>query len=455
MAPIDRFLRDRRAETREQLDAFLRIPSVSTSPEHAADCRRAAEWLAEHLRRIGCGGIDLLGSDTHPVVWAEGPAAPGKPTVLVYGHYDVQPPDPLELWESPPFEPTVRDGNLVARGATDDKGQVFAVIKAFEAAGYDVEPPVNLRFMIEGQEESGSNVLAELLDREPHRVAVDAVVVSDMPYFAPGWPAVYTGLRGMCYCEITVRTLEGDLHSGLYGGVAPNAHEALVQILAKLKSPNGRIRVPGLYEAVARPSKAERDAWRKLPFNERAFTRTEVGARALTGLDRYSVFERLWALPTFEIHGITGGFTGKGAKTVIPAVATAKVSLRLVPNQRARTVERQLRRAVRTAAPATAKVSLEFIHGADPVLADIDAPPFALLGRAFKEVEGRSTVPIRSGGSIPIVPALAKKGAPVLLAGIGLPDDRLHAPNEKISLEQFWKGVRVFGRFFEMMGGAK
>ena len=450
---INEFIRDRETIVLDQLAELLRIPSISTLSEHDDDCRRAADWMADHLEGLGCRNTTLLASETHPVVWAEGPPAPGKPTVLVYGHYDVQPPDPLDLWDTPPFEPTIRDGNIYARGATDDKGQVFSIVKAFEAVAHGGAPPVNLRFLIEGQEESGGEVLTGLLQREPSRVAADAVLVADMPYYAPGWPAIYTALRGICYCEITLRTLDGDLHSGLYGGVAPNAHEALVHILAQLKSPSGNIRIPGVYDAVMKPPKAERDAWKRLPFDERAYMRKEVRSRALTGLTRSTPLERTWALPTFEIHGITGGFTSEGAKTVIPAVAGAKVSLRLVPKQKCKTVERQLRKRVKELAPPHAKVTVDLIHGGDPVLADVTAPPFDHVRRAFREVEGREAVPIRSGGSIPIVPTLAKGGAPVVLAGIGLPDDRLHAPNEKLALEQFWKGVKVFGRFFELMGG--
>ncbi len=451
MTPIDRFVASHRDRFLRELTELLRVPSVSTDPAHAGDCRRAATWLAEHLRGLGCRNVELLASETHPIVWGEGPAVPGAPTVLVYGHYDVQPPDPLELWESPPFEPTQRDGNLYARGATDDKGQVFAIVKAFEAVSRDRPPPINIRFLIEGQEESGSKVLFELLERRSDLVHADAVLIADMPYYAPGWPAVEVGLRGLCYAEIELRTLASDLHSGLYGGVAPNAHEELVRLLSRLKSPGGRIQIPGLYEAVARPSKAERQAWGKLPFDERTFLKQEVGGRAVTGLARYSVLERIWALPTFEIHGITGGFTGAGAKTVIPAVATAKVSLRLVPNQRERTVRRQLAKAVKALAPAYATVAVRFLHGADPVLVDTSAPVFDHLDRAFRDVEGRGMVPIRSGGSIPVVPALGSRGAAVVLSGIGLPDDRLHAPNEKIAVDQFLKGVRVFGRFFTLL----
>ncbi len=441
----------------DELKEFLSIPSVSTTPERAHDCQRAAQWLRNHFQHLGCEQVELLGSETHPVVYAESQSAPDRPTVIVYGHYDVQPADPLDLWESPPFEPTERNGNLYARGATDDKGQVFAVVKAFEAVrgGNGGPPPVNVRFLIEGQEESGSGVLFQLLDERPELLRGDAVLIADMPYYAPGWPAVEVGLRGLCYAEITVRTLEGDLHSGLYGGVAPNALETLVQLLAKLKSPDGRIRIPGLYDAVEPPSQEEVDAWNELPFDEDEFREREVGAKALTGLTGHSVFERVWALPSFEIHGIVGGFTDTGAKTVIPAVATAKVSLRLVPNQRVKAVEEQLQHAVRTAVPPHAEVTVRLLNGADPVLVDVSSKPFSLIDQAFREVEGRGVVPIRSGGSIPVVPVLGKGGAAVVLAGIGLPDDRLHAPNEKINLNQVWKGVRVFGRFLQLMGEAQ
>lgn len=434
-----------------QLTEFLRIPSVSTLRAHDTDCRRAAEWVAAELRRLGCRA-EFLGSDTHPIVWGVGPDVPGAPVLLVYGHYDVQPPDPLDQWTSPPFEPAVRDGRVYARGAADDKGQVFCLLKALEAAG---RPPVNFRFLIEGQEESGSRVLFDVLRREPERTRADAVLVADMAYVAPGWPAVYTALRGLCYAEITVRTARTDLHSGEYGGAAPNAHEALLRLLGRLKGEDGRINVPGLYAAVKRPGKRELAAWKKLPFSEQEFRAKRVGARALTGLKRYSVLERLWALPTFEIHGIMGGFTGDGAKTVIPATATAKVSLRLVPNQTLKTVERQLAAAVKRAAPRYASTSVQFLHGADPAQIALDHPAFGLLDRAFREVVGRGTVPARAGGSIPVVPALGQSGAPVILTGIGLPDDRLHAPDEKLDLKQLWDGIAVFRRFYELLGETK
>ncbi len=433
-----------------ELSDFLRIPSVSTSASHNADCRAAAEWVAGQLRRLGCRDVQSLASDTHPVVWGVGPEVPGAPTLLVYGHYDVQPPEPLDEWTTPPFEPTVRDGKLFARGAADDKGQVFCLLKALEASG---RAAVNFRFLIEGEEEYGSRVLFDLLRREPARTRADAVLIADMAYVAPRWPAVYTTLRGLCYAEITVRTATSDLHSGEFGGAAPNAHEELARLLGRLKTPDGKIHVPGLYAAVRRPARHELATWKRLPFKESEFLKHRVRAKALTGLKSYSVLERLWALPTFEIHGIMGGFTGEGAKTVIPAQATAKVSLRLVPNQHLKTVERQLVAAVKRLVPRYVQASVRFLHGADPATVEVTHPAFQLLDQAFREVVGRGTVPARAGGSIPVVPALGKGGAPVILTGIGLPDDRLHAPNEKLDLKQLWDGIRVFGRFYELLGG--
>jgi acetylornithine deacetylase/succinyl-diaminopimelate desuccinylase-like protein len=430
------------------LNEFLRIPSVSTLPAHNSDCRAAAEWVGAELKRLGCSDIQYLGSETHPVVWAKGPNVPGAPTLLIYGHYDVQPPDPLAEWQTPPFEPTVRDGKLYARGSADDKGQVFCLLKAIDAAN----PHVNFRFLIEGEEEYGSKVLFDLLKREPHRVEADAVLVADMSYVAPGWPAVYTTLRGLAYAEITVRTSKTDLHSGEYGGAAPNAHEELCRLLGRIKGEDGKINIPGFYGPVKRPSKAELAAWKKLPFNEKDFLTKRVQAKGLVGLKKYSVLERLWALPTFEIHGIVGGFTGEGAKTVIPAQATAKVSMRLVPNQKLATVEKQLAAAVKRLAPKHITASVRFLHGAGPAQIKLNSPAFQLLGEAFKEVTGRVSVPARAGGSIPVVPALASAGAPVILTGIGLPDDRLHAPNEKLDLKQLWDGIEIFRRFYELLG---
>jgi acetylornithine deacetylase/succinyl-diaminopimelate desuccinylase-like protein len=434
-----------------ELSSFLSIPSVSALPVHAADCRRAAEWLRDELQSLGCPTVQIIEGDGHPVVWAESPPVPGRPTLLIYGHYDVQPADPLDEWRTPPFEPTVRDGRLYARGAVDDKGQVFCLLKAYEATlDGERRPPLNVHFLFEGEEECGGHVISDLLHAEPERTRADAALVSDMSYYAPGWPAVYTALRGICYAEISVRTLERDVHSGTYGGVAPNALETLVRLLARLKDADGEIQIPKLYKAVEPPSKAELKSWKQLPFDKATFLREEVTGQVLTGRKEYSVFERMWALPTFEIHGIKGGFIGEGAKTVIPAQATAKVSLRIVPNQTSAKVAKQLERAVAALAPRWAEVQVKVLHGGDPVQVDVSHPAFAVLDAAFASVTGRPAVRVRAGGSIPIVPELGLTGAPVLLTGIGLPDDGLHSPNEKLDLAQLWSGIEIFGRFFEM-----
>ncbi len=435
----------------QELSEFLSIPSISALPAHAADCRRAAAWLTTHLRNLGCPTVEVIEGPGHPVVWAESPVVPGSPTLLIYGHYDVQPPDPLEEWTTDPFQPTVRDGKLYARGAADDKGQVFCLLKAYEAVlDEERRPPLNVHFVFEGEEECGGRVIFDLLRKEPERTQADAALVCDMSYYAPGWPAVYTALRGLCYAEISVRTLERDLHSGSYGGVAPNAIETLIRILDKLKSEGGEIRIPGLYDAVQPPTRHELETWKKLPFDRERFLAQEVTGKALTGLTDRSVYERVWALPTFEIHGIRGGFTGDGAKTVIPAQATAKVSLRLVPGQQTEEVGRALQSAVAALAPEWAEVKVTLLHGGNPVQVNVDHPAFEILDEVFEAVEGRTAVQVRSGGSIPIVPELGLGGAPVILTGIGLPDDGLHSPNEKLDLRQLWSGIEIFGRFFEL-----
>jgi acetylornithine deacetylase/succinyl-diaminopimelate desuccinylase-like protein len=440
----------------QELNEFLSIPSISALPAHSQDCRRAAEWLKRQLEALGCPVVTLIEGPGHPVVWAEGPEVPDAPVLLIYGHYDVQPPDPLDEWVTEPFAPTIRSGKLYARGASDDKGQVFCLLKAYEAVlDADRRPPLNVHFIFEGEEESGGKVIFELLRREPERTQADAALVCDMSYYAPGWPGVYTALRGICYAEISVRTLERDLHSGTYGGVAPNAIETLVRILSELKGADGKIHLRGLYEAVTPPSKAELAAWHKLPFDREDFLRREVTGKTLTGLKDRSVFERVWALPTFEIHGIKGGFVGEGAKTVIPAQATAKVSLRLVPGQDHEVVGRALEQAVAAVAPPWADVRVNLLHGGNPVEVDVNAPAFTVLDEAFREIVGRPAVRVRAGGSIPIVPELGLAGAPVILTGIGLPDDGLHSPNEKLDLAQLWSGIEIFGRFFQLFAATR
>jgi acetylornithine deacetylase/succinyl-diaminopimelate desuccinylase-like protein len=451
MTNLTAFVERERSRLLGDLKDWLRIPSVSTLPEHAGDCRRAAEWLSGRLQGLGFT-VDTIETERHPILWAVGPRVAGAPTVLCYGHYDVQPPDPLHEWVTGPFDPTERDGNLYARGTADDKGQVFCVVSAIEGLVRERgRLPCNIRLLIEGEEEVGSKGLTKFLTAEPDRVKADAVLVTDVHMVAPGVPSVDVALRGIVHAEIHVRTLKKDLHSGLYGGAAPNAIETLWHLLERLKGPNGVIRIPGMYDRVARPTAKELAAWKKLPTKERDFIK-EAGARALNGELKYTFLERIWARPTFEVHGIVGGFTGAGAKTVIPAEATAKCSIRLVPNQRAKEIVAALRQAVKQATPGYATSSVEILSTADPVQTPLDAWPFEVLNQANREVWQKDFSPIRSGGSIPIVPLLQQRKAPVLLAGIGLPDDGLHAPNEKLTLSQLWKGIVLFGRFFELMG---
>jgi acetylornithine deacetylase/succinyl-diaminopimelate desuccinylase-like protein len=436
------------------LNIWLRIPSISTLPENKADCRRAHQWLHDRLVKFGFR-TETIETEGHPMLWAVGPEVPGAPTVLCYGHYDVQPTDPLDAWITPPFEPTVRDGKLYARGTADDKGQVFAIVAAVEALlKTRGRLPVNVRFLIEGEEEVGSKGLTTFLTAQPERTKADAVLVPDVNMVAPGWPSVDAALRGMVAAEIHVRTLKKDLHSGQYGGAAPNAVETLGHLLERLKGPDGKIRIPGLYTRVKKPSAKELKAWKALPIKEGAF-RKEAGAKALTGEKGFLFLERVWSRPTFEVHGIVGGYQGAGYKTVIPAEATAKVTLRLVPDQRGKDIAALLQKAVRKLAPKYADVTVKIHAFSNPVTTPLDSRPFALLDQAAREIWQRGISPIRSGGSIPIVPLLQQRKAPVLLAGIGLPDDGLHGPNEKLNLDQLWNGIRLFGRFFELMGERK
>jgi acetylornithine deacetylase/succinyl-diaminopimelate desuccinylase-like protein len=448
--PLAAFAERERLRLLADLSAWLKIPSISAQPEHAADCRKAAAWIAARLERLGIR-VETIETGGHPILWGVGPEVAGAPTVLCYGHYDVQPPDPIGEWLSPPFEPTVREGHLFARGAADDKGQVFTAVAALEALkATRGSLPVNVRFLIEGEEETGSKGLTELLTREPERTRADAVLVTDTNIVAPGRPSVDAALRGIIHAEIHVRTLKADLHSGIYGGAAPNAIETLWHLLEKLKGDDGRIRIAGLYDRVQRPTAAELRAWRSLPIKEKGF-KEEAGAKGLNGERKYSFLERVWSRPTLEVHGIVGGYTGPGAKTVIPAEATAKVSLRLVPEQKAKEIAALFVKAVKRAAPKYADVKVTVLATVDPAQTKLDSRAYRVLDKAFREVWGRGIAPIRSGGSIPIVPLLQQRSKAVLLCGVGLPDDRLHAPNEKITLEQIWKGIVLFGRFFELL----
>jgi acetylornithine deacetylase/succinyl-diaminopimelate desuccinylase-like protein len=437
-----------------ELKDLLRIPSISTLPEHKQDCRNAAQMLAAELMRIGMENVRLIETEGHPLVYADWLHAGSKPTALVYGHYDVQPPDPLDEWRSPPFEPTERNGNLYARGAVDDKGQVWLQVKALEsllAAGGAL--PVNVRVIFEGEEEVGGEGIAGYVAAKPPELKADFALVCDTELFAPGLPTLCVGLRGMIYTELEVRGAKTDLHSGMYGGAAPNPFVALAQILARLKDEDGRILIPGFYDDIVPPSPEELAAWRSLPFDEEHYRIAEVGSRQLVGEPGYTVLERTWARPTLDVHGIPGGFTGAGAKTVIPAKALAKVSMRLVPGMTPAKSFALYKGFVEKTAPAGVDVDVRLIHQGDPCLIPVDNPYIRAATRALHEVWGRDTVFIRSGGSIPIVGDFARHlGLPSVMMGFGLPDDNLHAPNEKFNLKNFELGIVSIIRFLEEVG---
>ncbi|HEY1335927.1 MAG TPA: dipeptidase [Bryobacteraceae bacterium] len=440
----------------EGLKTFLRIPSISTLSEHKSDIRRAAEFAMNELRGAGMTSVELIESASggNPLVYGEWLGAPGKPTILFYGHYDVQPADPLDEWKSPPFEPDVRGDNIYARGAVDDKGQVYIQIKAVEGLmKTNGKLPVNVKFLLEGEEETGGEHIEAYVKSKPPRLKANAVVVCDTEMFAPELPSICIGLRGLIYYELFVEGARQDLHSGVYGGAAPNPIMAIAEILTALKDANGHIKIPGFYDRVVPPDAKEREAWARLPFDEREYTEKEMGAKALTGEPGVPLFERVWARPTLEVHGIRGGFTGEGAKTVIPARAVAKISTRLVGDQRVDECIELTKAAVEAACPRGVSAELKVVHTGAPSLTNPDNPYIHAAADALKEVFGKDTVYIRSGGSIPIVGVFDKYlGIPSVMMGFGLPDDNLHAPNEKLHLPNFFRGIEAVGRYLEMLG---
>jgi acetylornithine deacetylase/succinyl-diaminopimelate desuccinylase-like protein len=436
----------------EGLKTFLRIPSISTLSEHKPDIRRAAEFALNELRAAGLTG-ELIEGEGNPLVYAEWTGAPGKPTLLMYGHYDVQPPDPLDEWKSPPFEPEVRGQDIFARGSSDDKGQTYILIKAVEGLlKTRGKLPVNVKFLIEGEEETGGEHIESYVATKPARLESDAAIICDTEMFAPELPTICVGLRGMVYAELHVEGANHDLHSGVYGGAAPNPLQAVAEIISALKDRDGHILIPGFYDRVVPPSPKEREAWARLPFDERDYTEKEMGARELVGEPGIPLFERLWARPTFEVHGIRGGFTGEGAKTVIPARAVAKISTRLVADQNPKEAAEQLKQAVAKACPRGVTAEVKALHSAPPSLVNPDNRFIHAAADAMSEIFGKPTVYIRSGGSIPIVAAFEQNlGIPSVMMGFGLPDDNLHAPNEKLHLPNFYRGIEAVGRYLDLL----
>jgi acetylornithine deacetylase/succinyl-diaminopimelate desuccinylase-like protein len=435
----------------EELKQYLRIPSVSTDPDHKKDVIRCSEFVAERLSAAGLQA-EKINVGGNPLVYAEWSGAPGKPTILFYGHYDVQPADPLDEWDSPPFEPTVKGDLLIARGATDDKGQSYTHIKAVEAILEERgELPVNVKFILEGEEEVGGESIEKFVREDAgKRLACDAVVVSDTSMFAPGQPSLLYGLKGLAYMEIKVSGPNRDLHSGSFGGAVTNPGNALCQIIARLQdSTTGRILIPGFYDEVLALADWEREEFAQLPFDEGEY-KADLGVSDLFGEEGYSTLERTWARPTLDVNGLTCGYQGEGAKTVLPAKASAKVSMRLVPNQDPEKIAELFVDYARTLVPKGVEVEVTSVHGAQPVLIDIQGPIAEAAMAAQEDIFGARPVRVREGGSIPIVASFSEVlGVPTLLMGFGLPDDRLHAPNEKFNISNFYGGIRAIVRLLD------
>jgi acetylornithine deacetylase/succinyl-diaminopimelate desuccinylase-like protein len=434
----------------DELKGYLAIPSISALPQHAADVRRCAEWTADEMRRIGLQNVRLVETPGNPVVCGEWLGAPGAPTILFYGHYDVQPVDPVELWESPPFEATVRDGEIYARGSADDKGQVFMHLKAVEAHLKQTgRLPVNMKFILEGEEEVGSAHLDDFIRQNKQVLAADVVVISDSPMFDRGIPSICYGLRGLVYFQIDLRGTKSDLHSGSFGGAVANPAFVLAQVLAQMKDRGGRVKIPGFYEEVRPLRDEERAEFRKLPFNETRY-RKELGAPKLFGEKGYTALERVWGRPTFEVNGVLAGFTGEGAKTVIPAVSMAKVSMRLVPDQDPDKIAQLFEAYVRKVTPKTVELKVTRMHGGRPWMTEFDNPFVQAAGRAIERGFGKSPVFNREGGSIPVVSTFQQElGIPCVLFGVGLPDENAHAPNEKLDLGNFHNGIIASAYLYE------
>jgi len=438
------------SRARDELFELLRIPSVSARSEHNADTARAADWVADSMRKIGLTA-KVHPTKGHPVVVGEWRKAPkGAKTVLVYGHYDVQPAEPLELWHSPPFEPTVRNGNIYARGSVDDKGQLYLHIKAIEAhLTARGKLPVNLIVLAEGEEEVGSENLAEFIQSHAKELACDAVVISDSSMFAPGLPSILSSLRGLAYFQIEVQGPASDLHSGIYGGAVMNPAMALARILATMHDANGHIAIDGFYDDVRDWGDAARKEIGALPFDEAHF-RDETGAPALFGEKGYSTLERLWMRPTCEVNGMLSGYTGEGAKTVLPAKAMAKVSCRLVPDQSPDKIDKLMRAHIARVTPPGVRVTVEQLHGGMPWRANLDGPLFDAARRALAAAFDREPVITGEGGSIPVVGDFQRiLKAPVLLVGFGLPGENAHAPNEWMSEENYFKGMRAMAALWD------
>lgn len=437
----------------DQLKEWLRIPSISTDPAFRAPVRDAAEWLAAHLRQIGTKRVELAATEGHPIVYAEHFVDASRPTVLVYGHYDVQPPDPLDEWTSDPFEPEVRDGYLYGRGTCDDKGQVFLHVKALESyLQSGSQPPVNLKFIIEGEEESGSNHLRPFLEKYRDRLKADVGMISDTAMLDPDVPVITYGLRGLAYVQVELQGPSRDLHSGVYGGGVENPINVLARLIANLHDDAHRVTIPGFYDEVLELTEEERESFRQLPFDAEAWL-AEVGVPEGRTEEGYTVYEATTARPSLDVNGIWGGYQGEGAKTVLPARAHAKISMRLVPDQKPHEIALKIKRYFENEVPSTVKLRFRELHGGDGVIMDTNHPAMQAAASAMEEVFGKTVHFVREGGSIPVVSEMKQiLGINTVLMGFGLNSDAIHSPNERFGLDRFKKGIASAIGFMERYG---
>ena len=456
MDTLTQYLEQNRDRFVEDLKTALRIPSISAQPEHKADMLKCAEHFAAELKKLGMTRVEVVKTAGHPIVYAEWLGAPGKPTALLYGHYDVQPPEPLELWKSPPFDPVVRDGKLYARGAVDDKGQVYMHLKAIEAhMKVHGKLPINLKIVIEGEEEAGSGSLPVFLRERRKELDADVILVSDTAMLAPDQPALCYALRGILYTQIEVTGPSKDLHSGHFGGAVTNPANALCAMIAALKDGDGRITVPSFYDRVRPVTPADRERLKALPFDEKAFI-AESGSPVAAGEKGYTTLERITARPTLDVNGMWSGYIGEGTKTVLPSFAAAKVSMRLVPDQDENELFGRFEAYVKKLAPAGVTVKVLDLHGAQPWITDPDHPMLEAARRALKRAWPRPPVMVREGGSIPIMSVFEETHKlPSILMGFGLDDDQVHSPNEKFSLSSFHGGTKSVAYLYEELAKGK
>lgn len=447
---LTEFIEGKRQEHLAELCEFLRIPSVSAKSEHKPDIDRASKWVAERLRAAGFKTVEIVPTDLHPLVYAESLAAPGKPTMLFYGHYDVQPPEPLELWTSPPFDPQSRNGNIYGRGTADDKGQVHIHLKALESLyKLNGEFPINIKVLIEGEEEVGSVSLWNFVQGHKERLKADALIVSDTAMLGKGVPSITYGLRGLNYYQIELTGPERDLHSGVYGGAVPNPLTVLTELFAKLHDKNLRIAVPGFYDDVVGVGAKERRQLNALPWKKKDFEKA-VGAPGYLGEKGFTTVERLWIRPTLELNGIWGGYQGEGAKTVIPSKAYAKFSTRLVPNQSPGKIAKLVEQQVRKLLPKTVHCKFDVLSTGKPWVAAYQDDVFHIAQGALQKGFGKKAVFIREGGSIPFVTQMYDTfKVPCVLIGFGLPDENAHAPDEHLALENYYGGIKAIAHLYE------